>query len=137
MGVPMQQERLFYEDVNEALRELVNHLGGAKRVGPMLWPEKSVEQAHTLLLACFNSERRERLTPEQVMLLLRLGREQGRHSAMNYICEDAGYSRPEPVNQQERLVALIERYNRTGDALLTLAKEIQQQGGTAALRVAK
>ena len=133
----MQQERLFFEDVNEALRELVNHLGGAKRVGPMLWPEKTVEQAHTLLLACFNSERRERLTPEQVMLLLRIGRDQGQHSAMNYICEEIGYARPEPVNQQERLAALVEKYNRTGDALIALAKEIQQHGGAAALKEAK
>lgn len=133
----MQQDRLFYEDVNEALRELVNHLGGAKKVGRVLWPEKTIEQSQTLLLACLNTERKERLTPEQVMLLLRMGRDAGQHSAMQYICAEVGYSRPEPVNEQERIAALIERYTRTGDLLLELARQIQQAGGAQALRVAK
>ena len=104
------QERLFFEDVNEALREVVNALGGPKAVGLKLWPEKSVEQAHTLLLNCFNPERRERLTPEQVVLLLKLGRQAECHAAMHYLCGEVGYSKPAPLEPEDELAKLLREY---------------------------
>ncbi len=99
------QDRLFYEDVNEALREVVQALGGAKKVGPLFWPEKSLEQAQQLLLACLNVERKERLTPEQVLLLLRWGRAADCHAGMQFLAQQAGYDvKPvNPLDEQARL----------------------------------
>ncbi len=131
------QNRLFFEDINDALREVVQQLGGAKAVGPTLWPEKSVEQAQTLLLACLNSERKERLTPDQVLLLLRRGREAGCHAAINYICESSGYSPPTPVNPADAQAQRIDEFNRRAADLAQLAASIQQNGGAGALRAVK
>lgn len=131
------QERLFYEDVNEALRELVNTLGGAKKIGPLLWPEKTIEQAHTLLLACFNTDRRERLTPEQVIFLLRKGREGDCHIAMRYIAQECGYAPPAPVNPQDRQLQLLEEFNRNVERLEKLAEHIRGEGGLAALKAVR
>jgi len=121
--------RLFYEDVNEALREVVNHLGGAKKVGVMLWPDKSVEQAHPLLLACFNTERRERLTPEQVVLLLKWGREQGCHAALHFICDTTGYHRPDPINSEDEKARLQREFVEGVKHLNELEQRMEAMGG--------
>lgn len=100
------QERLHFEDFNDALREVVKSLGGAKRVGPQLWPEKTVEQAQQQLLACLNTERKERLTPEQVFYLLKQSREAGFHSAKQWLDIELGYEpgRPmDPLDERARL----------------------------------
>ena len=55
------QEPLFVETVNEALREIVKALGGAKKVAAQLRPQKTVDEAARWLLDCLNPERRERL----------------------------------------------------------------------------
>lgn len=104
------QDRLFCEDINEAIREIVNGLGGPKKVGPLLWPEKTIDQSHSLLLACLNPERKERLTPEQVMLLLREGRAVGCHVGVNFICDQAGYERPAPIEPEDELSKMLREY---------------------------
>ena len=44
----MQAEMPFYESAEEALSAAVQHLGGAKQVGAMLWPDLGVELAARL-----------------------------------------------------------------------------------------
>lgn len=126
-------DRLFCEDINEALREIVNGLGGPKKVGPLLWPEKTIEQAHSLLLACLNVERKEHLTPQQVTLLLREGRKVGCHVGVNFICDDAGYERPAPIEPEDELARLQREYIAAVNALRTLTPKIE----AATLRVAR
>lgn len=46
----MEQEKLFYDDIYDAIRSAVHHLKGAKHVGHMLWPEMSVDKAGERLL---------------------------------------------------------------------------------------
>jgi len=99
-------DRLFCEDINEALREVVGALGGAKKVGALMWPEKTVEQAQALLLACLNTERKEHLTPEQTMFLLRRAREANCHVAMRFLCAQAGYADPVPVEPEDERAKL-------------------------------
>jgi hypothetical protein len=113
------QQRLFFEDFNDALREVVGQLGGAKVVGRELWPEKTVEQAQTLLLACLNSERKERLTPDQVLLLLRKARQADCHAAMEFIGQHAGYE-VKPIRPQDEAAELIQR----ADAVVREARSV-------------
>ena len=41
----MTQQKLWHEDICDALRAAVDALGGTKRVGRALWPAKSIEEA--------------------------------------------------------------------------------------------
>ena len=122
------QERLFFEDINEALREIVQALGGAKKVGPLFWPEKSVEQAHMLLLGCLNPDRKERLTPEQVLLLLRWGHEVDCHGAMHFIGQQAGYEiRPiKPSDELSAVMARAEHLARESRAVAAALERLSQ-----------
>lgn len=94
------------ESVYEALKRLVDALGGAKVVGHRMRPEKPVLDARTWLLNCLNPDRLEKLDPEQVLLLLRWGHEAGYHEAMNFVCSESCYSTPSPLTPQDALADL-------------------------------
>ena len=103
-----------FESINDALQAAATALGGYKKVGPALRPELPIDQAAGWLRDCLNPARREKLAPEQVMLILRKAREAGYHAAMNYVAFDTGYrAQPvDPVSQeaelQERFIAAVE-----------------------------
>lgn len=133
----MIEQALFHDSIHEALRDVVMACGGYKAVGRRLWPEKSVEAAGRLLADCLNDARSERLAPEQVLLLLRMGREAGCHAAMAYLAGEAGYQaipvEPEDekaklqrefidaVGRMERLLAKADRISPGVEAKLRAA----------------
>ncbi len=63
----MQAEMPFFDSPEDAIRNAVQQLGGAKQVGPLLWPDKSVDAASRLLLDCLNQSRAEKLEISQVL----------------------------------------------------------------------
>lgn len=101
-----QQIPLVVETLQEAKRAAVAALGGAKVVGPMLWPEKGPEESARLLLDCLNPDRPHRLDPERFVLLMRKAREAGYHGLMEFTAESAGYTRPAPVEPEDEMAAL-------------------------------
>jgi hypothetical protein len=115
----MDQQALFHEDINDALRAAVKACGGTKRVAALLWPEKTQADAHSYLNDCLNSARPAKLSPEQVILLLKWAHEQGFHGAFNYIAGECGY-RAEPVEPRDELTQMLADYLRIrkqGDSL--------------------
>lgn len=99
----------FYEDVNDALIALVTALGGYKKVGPSMRPELPIDQAAQWLRDCMNPARREKLSPEQVILLLRYGRECGFHAAMHFLAFATGY-KAQPVDPDSQEAELQEKF---------------------------
>lgn len=100
---------LLYEDELDAARDAVKHLGGAKKVGPLIWPDKAPETAARYLLDCLNGARAERLSPSQLLLLMRLAREVGFHGLAGYMLREAGYAPPVPVEPQTEAEVLTRR----------------------------
>ncbi|MBV5337558.1 MAG: hypothetical protein J0653_06325, partial [Deltaproteobacteria bacterium] len=80
------QSALFHESLTDALRDVVQALGGTKKVGQMIRPEKTVEDAQRWINDCLNTDRREKFDPEQVFWLLKEGRKIGCHAGINYLC---------------------------------------------------
>ncbi len=104
------QPALFYESINDVLREVVQALGGAKKVGAMMRPQKLIDEAGRWVSDCLNPDRREKFDPEEVQFLLREARKIGMHSAINYICGDAGYSNPQPVEPEDEKARLMREF---------------------------
>lgn len=98
------------ESLNDALIDAVKALGGSKQVGHRLWPEKTVEAAQRHLLACLNEDKPERLSPDHLMLLLRMARDVGHHGTFSHICALLGYSEPQPINPKDELTELLREY---------------------------
>lgn len=122
----MQQQTLFFEDVNEAIKALVQYLGGPKKVGPMLRPELTIDAAATYMRDCINHERREKLSPEQLILLMKKGREAGCHVLMGFMADDAGYKTPEPLEPLDEAAELMRQYIATAEAMKTIAARMER-----------
>lgn len=112
----MHQPKLHYDDFNDALHDLVQALGGFKKVGPRLWPELPSDEAAHRLRHCLNADRREKLSPHQVLLLLRWGREVDFHGAKYFLDDDAGYQRTAPLDPRQEKNKAIEALQAATEA---------------------
>lgn len=98
------------ESLNDALIACITAAGGSKQVGPLLWPEKAPDSAQRMLLDCMNEDRPAKLSPEQVLLVLRLARAKGYHAGMNFIASDLGYGTPVPIEPKDEAADLMRQY---------------------------
>jgi hypothetical protein len=96
-----------FDNVNEALIACVRACGGSKQVGHKLWPEKTMEAAQRHLLACLNEDKPERLSPEQLVLLMRMGHAAGFHGVMGFLALDIGYAEPQPTDPRDEIAELL------------------------------
>lgn len=129
----MEQQALFHEDINDALRAAVKACGGTKRVACLLWPEKTQADAHSYLNDCLNSARPAKLSPEQVILLLKWAHEQGFHGAFQYVAGECGY-KAEPVEPRDELMEMLAEYSRLRKRADAYEQKIDER--VAKLRVA-
>lgn len=121
-----QQTAMFHESINDALRELVVALGGTKAVGVSIRRELTADHAGRWLNDCLNGERREHLTPEQLLLLISDGRRAGLHSVMAWICAECGYATPVPVEPADERADLQRQYIDAARAMARLAERIER-----------
>lgn len=99
-----------YDTLNEALIDCVKAAGGSKQVGPLLWPEKAPDTAQRMLLDCLNEDRAAKLSPDQVILVLRLARAKGHHAGIGFILDDLGYSPTQPVEPRDEAAELQRQF---------------------------
>lgn len=116
---------LFHESLSDALRECIGVCGGLKAVGAKLWPEKDPDHAGRLLGDCLNDAKLEKLSPEQVMLILRLGRERGCHAGMLYMARTLGYSDPQPIEPEDERAMLQREYIAAARELARMAHRVE------------
>lgn len=95
----------FFESINDALRAAVLALGGYKKVGALLRPELPLAQAEAWARHCLDGQRREKFSPEQVLLVLREARKIGFHAAMDFVACDTGY-KAQPVDVEKQVQSL-------------------------------
>ena len=123
----MDQQRLIFDDVLDALGEMVRALGGPKVVGPAMRPsELPIDQAAQWVRDCLNANRRERFDPAQVAWLLRKGREANCHAAMHFIADEAGYTRPMPLDPKDELAELQRRFIDAAGSVQAIGERIER-----------
>lgn len=120
---------LLYEDELDAARDAVKHLGGAKKVAPQIWPDKAPDTAARYLLDCLNPARAERLSPSQLLLLMRLAREVGFHGLTAYLMREAGYAPPVPVAPQSEAEVLARRMEAMVGEFSALTNRLERLTG--------
>lgn len=114
----MDQPELFHESLTSALSDCVRALGGAKAVGHAMRPEKTIDDARKWLLNSLDDGRAEKLSPDQVVWILRESRKVGCHAGIAYITRACGYADPQPTEPEDERAALQRQYI---DAVRTLA----------------
>jgi hypothetical protein len=111
------------EGLNQALIECVKAAGGSANVGRKLFPEKTPESAQRALLDCLNEDRPAKLSPEQVLLILRLARAKGFHGGIGFILADLGYAPTSPIEPKDEAAEL----SRQASELLAAAERITER----------
>ena len=87
----MTNQELFIESLSDAINAAVMQLGGVKKVGTMLWPEKSAREAGSQLLNCLNPDHAQKLSLEQIDFLIDTARKHNCHDIHKYVCDHYGY----------------------------------------------
>lgn len=122
------QSALFHERLEDALDEVIRVCGGRKAFAVEMWPDKPARDAHNLLDACLNPERRERFSPTQVMYIARRGAEAGCHAVMQYLGRELGYD-IKPITKAEevdRVTSVIEQSTKTLTSALATLERLQR-----------
>jgi len=122
--------------INEALIDAVKALGGSKQVGPVLWPEKAPDAAQRALLDCLNDDRPAHLTPAQMVLVMRMGRDKGIHSVMEFLCEVLSYSAPVPLEPRDEADDLRRQILEMGAQLQQTLERLNSVDARARLKAA-
>lgn len=121
-----------YDSLNDALKSAVMAMGGFKKVGARMRPE--LDTSEDWLRHCLKGDRRERLTPEQALWILREARLIGFHGAMQYLAFSAGYecraidAQKQKQTLQETIAAGLERLNAQ---MALLQRMTDRDGGGA------
>ena len=128
------QLSLHHESISDALREVIQAIGGPKTVGERMFPDMPVDHAASRIRDCLNTDRRDRFTPDQVLMILRLGHQVGCHAGMVFMARELGYSDPVPVEPEDEVARLQSDFIEASKALVTMAGKIDQMQARVSLK---
>ena len=95
------QGALFYETAADALGSCIVAAGGFKRVSCSLWPSMKPESAYARLKACIDDSKRECLSPDEIVGIAKMAREQGCHAWAHFCAAELGYAAPVPIDPDD------------------------------------
>lgn len=122
------------ESFNEALVECIKKAGGSKQVGPLLWPEKDPIAAQRRLLDCLKEDRPDKLSPDQVLYVLRLARDKGYHGGMDFILAYLGYAPTVPVEPRDEVAELQRMFMESVAQQARLTERMERAASRVNLR---
>lgn len=115
----------MHETFNDALIDVVKALGGSKVVGSEMRPELPPAQAGAWIRDCLNPDRREKLSPDQVIYLLRRGCEIGYHGGMAFVGAHSHYQYT-PVEPEVESVGAMRAYVAAVQQQELIAKRMER-----------
>lgn len=124
----MNAPALFHESITDALREAVQALGGFKKVGGAMKPDKSADEAGRWLADCLNADRRERFDPDQVLWIMREARKIGCHAAANFLMRECGYADPVAIEPEDERARLEREFIDAAKTVQAIAERMQRVG---------
>lgn len=115
-----------HEHLHEALIEAVKAAGGSKAVAIALWGSAAgVDVVQRKLLACLNPERAEKLSLDEVLAVMRLGRQHGCHAPMQFLSRALSYAEPQPIQPRDEADELRRQFIESTRALAAMAARIE------------
>lgn len=121
----MTQQKLWHEDIYDALRAAVDALGGTKRVGHALWPAKSIEEAGKHLDRCLLSTSAQKLSLEELMWIFTQSASRGCHVLAAHLGQVAGYKFV-PITPEDEAAELQRQFMRSVEEQKALIERLQR-----------
>lgn len=118
-----------YESLNQALIECVKVAGGSKVVGHKLWPEKAVDAAQRHLLACLNEDKPERLSPEHLLMVLRLARDRGCTAGIDFMLRELSCAPSQMIEPRDEVAELQRAFIESVNLQAKLAERMERAMG--------
>lgn len=115
----------MWETIEDALKAAIMAQKGFKAVGCRLWPDAAPDAASRKLAHCVDASRQERLSPSQVMFVLRGAREIGYHEPMNYFAGEVGY-KAEPVTEEDQMADMQHEFKASLGFLADLTVRMER-----------
>lgn len=122
------QDPLWHDTVFDAVRALVDALGGPKRVAADMWPSRDLGEGHRYLLKCVDPERPEKLGLDEFVWLMRRGREAGCHVLAEWLAQACLYEL-RPVDPAALEAALAHKVEQTMSAAADLLRQWERLRG--------
>lgn len=121
-----EQQSLWHDSLEEAIRSAVDVLGGPKRVGGELWPSRRLHEAARLLNHSLDPDRAEKLALAELELIGRMAREAGCHTIATYLMRAWGYQDPQPVEPVDELAELQRAFMASVDQQKQILQRLEQ-----------
>ena len=128
------QLSLHHESISDALREVIQAIGGPKTVGERMFPDMPVDHAASRIRDCLNADRRDRFTPDQVSMSLRLGRPGGWQARTGFSARERRDPDPGPGRPEDEVARLQSDFIEASKALVTMAGKIDQMQARVSLK---
>lgn len=99
--------------------EATKAAGGSKAVAAALWPAKAarnLDDARRYLASCLDPDRQEKLSLDEVVLIMRMARERG-YNTMQWLSAELGYTAPAPTKRADEADDLRRRLLEMGRTL--------------------
>lgn len=125
-----------FDSINEALIACVKACGGSKVVGSLIWPDVAPDQAQRKLLAALDDTRPEKLSPSQLVFVLRQAREKGYHLGLGYLLADLGYAPTNPIEPRDEASELMRQYIEAAAEMKRTAERMERAASRVGLKVA-
>jgi hypothetical protein len=133
----MDQGKLFFEDIEEAIRDTIRALGGPKAVGNHIKPEMKPDAAGRWLNDTLNDARPEVLSFRQFMLIAQMGRRAGVHNVATQFMRECNYADPTPVEPDDEAAQLEKEFIRSIDRAGELVGRLEKLRDTAPLKAVR
>lgn len=124
----MEQLEMLHDNPEDALKAVLQGVygkGWSKKAAADMWPTDDPLDKCKYLEKCLNPERAEKLGLNEILHILKLGRDRGIHSGFAFLADECNYQwhtvEPEDelaelqrefIKSTERLTKLSERINR-------------------------
>jgi hypothetical protein len=121
----VNQDQLFYDSENDALRSCIAAAGGTKFVAHALWPPMKIETAAARLNACLDSDKYEKLTFAEIIAIGRMGRDKHCHALMHYLGAELAYD-VKPLSAKDELATALDRFEALAGEVVGAIQAVQR-----------
>ena len=94
-----------------------------------MFPDKSVDAAARYLMDALNPARAERLSPSQILHLMRLARASGFDGFAHYWMRESGYQCPVPMQPETEVALLSQRLDQHMQEMKSMVSQLQRMQG--------